>query len=253
MNTGIWLNLWNYPNDIQSFLSDLEKHHINTIYLQIGRSNTDAIKNPVYVKELISQAKEKNIKVIGWLYAFLENPEEDAQKFLEGASLKNLAGMAVDLEENVESEKVNLFAKKVRKTLGEKYNLIAITYSPIIRPLNGSNYPWKTIAENFDVIAPMLYWNKITQEPSQVYALTSQALSDLKDFLTTNKKNIRANLIYPIGDLQGTSPEEIKSFTKASLDQEIINNISLYPYHLSSSETLAILTKELQIHCSFKN
>ena len=92
----------------------------------------------------------------------------------------------------------------------------------------------------------MLYWSKLTKEPNQVYALTSEALSDLKDFMAQNKDTIRAHSIYPIGDLQGTSPEEIKSFTKACLDQEIINNISLYPYHLAKPDVLEAFSQELK-------
>jgi hypothetical protein len=239
---GVWVNLWNYPQNAKSFIDELSEKGINTLYLELSRSDTEEIKFPQQVRQIIAEAQNKNIAVIGWTYALMNDPQRDALRYAANARIVGLAGMAVDLEEKVNKENVTEFVQTAKKELGEKYPLIAITYSPSLRPINGA-YPWRTIAKEFKIIAPMLYWHTSTKNPAQIYQRTCQDLDQLKALLSELKRDPSA--LHPIGDSHSTNKEEVKAFLQACTEKGVLQNgISLYPLHLSQEESLQALSSE---------
>lgn len=230
---GMWVNIWNYPANPDMYCEGLKSKGINTIYLQISRSNTPAIKHPSQLNKIIKSAHNRGMKVIGWTYSFLQNPISDAQKFIQAALYHtpdgdSLDGMAADIEEVTNSRSIETFAKAVRKSLGFDYPLIAITFSPLSRAKNVKNYAWKTIAENFDIIAPMTYWHGLVKYRSEkgAYNYTTQTISRIKE--VTQKDDIKIHLI---GDGQKTSSQEIIGFLKAAEEHKVDAGISLYPWY----------------------
>ena len=242
---GIWVNIWNYPANPDMFCEYLKSKGINTIYLQVSRSNTPAIKDPVKLNKIIKSAHDREIKVIGWSYVFLKNPLSDATKFIQAISYKTpdgdlLDGIAADIEEVTNSNAIETFAKAVRKTVGPKYPLIAITFSPLIKRANPNQYAWKTIANNFDIIAPMTYWHGFVKLRNQkgAYDYTVQTISKIKEF--TQKDDIKIHLI---GDGQKTSSQEIIGFLKAAEDKKIDAGVSLYPWYTPKEHQIETLGK----------
>ena len=110
---GIWLNIWNYPANPEIFCEQLKSKGIDTIYLQISRSNTPAIKEPVKLNRIIKSAHERNINVIGWTYSFLKEPISDAHKFIQAVNYRTpdgdkLDGLAADIEEVTNSRAIEM-------------------------------------------------------------------------------------------------------------------------------------------------
>ena len=230
---GIWVNIWNYPVNPDMFCEHLKSKGINTIYLQVSRSNMPAIKDPLKLNKIIKSAHDRDIKVIGWSYVFLKNPLSDAQKFLQAIFYKtpdndSLDGIAADIEEVTNSHSIETFAKVVRKAVGYDYPLIAITFSPVLKRADPSHYAWKTIANNFDIIAPMTYWHGFVKLRSEkgAYDYTVKTISKIKEF--TQKDDVKIHLI---GDGQKTSSEEIIGFLKAAEEHKIDAGVSLYPWY----------------------
>ena len=230
---GIWLNIWNYPANPDMFCEQLKSKGIDTIYLQISRSNTAAIKSPIGLNKIIKSAHTRDIKVIGWTYSFLKDPRSDARKFLLAVAYRTpdgdaLDGLAADIEEVTNSRSIEIFAQAVRKSVGPKYPLIAITFSPVLKRADPRHYAWKTIANNFDIIAPMTYWHGFVKLRSEkgAYDYTAQTISKLKEY--TQKDDLQIHLI---GDGQKTSKEEIIGFLKAASDNNINAGVSLYPWY----------------------
>src|SRR3989338_3042991 len=93
---GIWINICNYPVNPDMFCEHLKSKGIDTIYLQVSRSNTPAIKDPIKLNKVIAAAHNNDIKVIGWSYVFLKNPLQDAQKFIQTISYKTPSGDSLD-------------------------------------------------------------------------------------------------------------------------------------------------------------
>ena len=240
---GIWVNIWNYPSNPDMYCEYLKSKGIDTIYLQISRSTTPAIQHPDKLNKIISSAHKRNMKVIGWTYSFLKDPISDAQKFLAAVFYKtpdgdSLDGMAADIEEVTSPRVIETFAKAVRNKVGSKYPLIAITFSPVLKRANPKSYPWKTIANNFDIIAPMTYWHgnvKLRSEKG-AYDYTVQTINKIKEY--TQKENIQIHLI---GDGQKTSSQEIKGFLKAASDHKVSAGVSLYPWYKPKDHQVEIL------------
>ncbi len=243
MGKGIWLNIWNYPANPDMFCEQLKSKGIDIIYLQISRSNTPAIKNPIGLNKIIKSAHARNIKVIGWTYSFLKDPISDAQKFLQAVSYRTpdgdtLDGLAADIEEVTNSRSIETFAKTVRKSVGPKYPLIAITFSPVLKRADPRHYAWKTIANNFDIIAPMTYWHGFVKLRSEkgAYDYTAQTISKIREY--TQKKDLQIHLI---GDGQKTSSEEITGFLKAASDNNVNAGVSLYPWYTPKKHQIETL------------
>jgi len=242
---GIWINIWNYPANPDMFCEYLKSKGIDTIYLQISRSNTPAIKNPAMLNQIIKSAHDREMKVIGWTYSFLQNPILDAQKFIQAALYKtpngdSLDGMASDLEEITNSRSIETFAKAIRKSLGFDYPLIAITFSPLSKAKSAKDYAWKTIADNFDIIAPMTYWHGHVKYRSEkgAYDYTAQTISKLKE--VTKKNDLKIHLI---GDGQKTSSKEIVGFLKAAEEHNVDAGVSLYPWYKPEKHQIDTLGK----------
>ena len=169
---------------------------------------------------------------------------QDAEKFLQAIFYKNpdgdsLDGMAADIEEVTNSSSIETFAKVVRKSVGSKYPLIAITFSPVLKRANPKQYAWKTIANNFDIIAPMTYWHGFVKLRSEkgAYDYTAQTISKIKEY--TNKDDIQIHLI---GDGQKTSKSEIVGFLRAAEDQMIDGGVSLYPWYKPKAHQIDALS-----------
>lgn len=242
---GIWINIWNYPSNPDMYCEYLKSKGIDTIYLQISRSNTPAIKDPSKLNKIIKSAHDREIKVIGWTYSFLKDPLSDAEKFIKAIFYKtpdgdSLDGMAADIEEVTNSRSIETFAKVVRKAVGADYPLIAVTFSPVLKKANPKNYAWKTIASNFDIIAPMTYWHGFIKLRSEkgAYDYTTETIAKIKEY--TQKDDIKIHLI---GDGQKTSNEEIIGFLKAAEDHNVNAGVSLYPWYTPKEHQIETLGK----------
>lgn len=240
---GIWVNIWNYPANPDIYCETLKAKGIDTIYLQIARSNTPAIYNPEKLNKVLAAAHKRNLKVIGWTYVFLKDPIGDAKKFLKAVLYKSpsgdsLDGMAADIEEVTNAKCIEKFSNYVRRSVGKDYPLIAITFSPVFKRGDPKHYAWKTIANNFDIIAPMTYWHALKTHQSEkgAYTFTAETITKIKQY--TGKKDIPIHLI---GDGQKTSSKEIEGFLRAANDNKVSAGVSLYPMHVPKKHQIDTL------------
>lgn len=63
--SGIWMNMWNYPNeDYESFCLKLNAKGIRNLFVQVSRSNTEAICHPDKLGPLIDACHRYKIHVL---------------------------------------------------------------------------------------------------------------------------------------------------------------------------------------------
>lgn len=235
---GIWINIWNYPKDVNAFIKKLNKYQMDTIYLQINRSTTEAFANKKGLDDLLKAAHASNIKVIGWSYCYLRKVNSDVRKFVEPALYTSpngdhLDGMAADIEENTQLWAVTEYTKSIKKKLPKDYPLIAIVFSPRIK----SQYPWEYIASNWDVLMPMTYWHGIKHRNDEtVYNFVKDSITKLKQL--TKKEDLKIHLIT---DGDKTNRHEVEASLKAARDHGINAGVSIYPEHLASEDMLETL------------
>lgn len=237
---GIWVNIWNYPNDLDVFFNRLKNFEINTIYLQVNRSTTPVFKHPQAFDEILEEAHKNKIKVIGWTYCYLRDVNADIEKFVEPAKYKSskghsLDGMAADIEENLNLAAVTKYTEGIKAALPKDYPLQAIVFSPRIKP----NYPWEYIGKNWDVLMPMTYWHGIKNRDSKlVYDFVKDTIVNLRKF--TNKPDLNIHLIT---DGERTSPEEVRISLELAKELKINSGISIYPEHLVTDSILEEIKK----------
>lgn len=241
---GIWVNIWNYPENPDLYCEYMKSKGVDTIWLQISRSTTAAIVHPKKLNQILKSAHARKIKVIGWTYPYLNKPNSDARKFIYAAKYKTpdgdmLDALAADIEETTNARAIQTFSNVLRRNLGPDYPLIAITFSPVLKRAEPSHYAWKTVGANFDILAPMTYWTAYKKYRSQqgAYNFTALTIKRLKEY--TGNSNVKIHLI---GDAQKTSNSEISGFIKAAKDHGI-QGISLYPWHKPTPSQVTLLGK----------
>lgn len=239
---GLWVNIWNYPkDDLDVYCNHLKNHGMRNLFIQTSRSNTPAIAHPEDLGPLIEACHRHHIRVIGWSFADLIDPQADADKLMQAARFispnkEKLDGIAGDLELNLSEAKVEAYSRKLREDLGPNYPLIAVVYSPLNQATQASLTPWKVLGKYWNVIAPMTYWSGKHQKLDP-YTYTTVTIQKVRELV--GQSDIE---VHPIGDGMRATNEGIKSFLQACKDNEAVS-ASLYPNQKPTADQLLILSR----------
>lgn len=237
---GVWANLWNYPSgDLDLYARDLESHGIKNLFIQTSRSTTEAIKYPEKLGPLIDACHKRGVRVIAWSFAELINPELDADKMVAAAEFTSPAGEHIDaiapnMEKNLEPGRIERYSKRLRDRLGRSYPMLAVVYSPLNRCAEVQRISWPLLAQYYDVIAPMIYWNSKYQK-IEPYAYTVETIQKIR--LLSGKSDVE---IHAIGDGMGTDAASITKFLQACKAAEA-TGVSLYPNQKMTAEQTKVL------------
>lgn len=239
---GLWVNLWNYPDgDVDGYFAHLHAHGVRNYFIQTSRSNTEALREPSKFAAIIDACHKNNIRVVAWSFSELHSPLTDADKLIYVANFVTPSGQRIDavgadMESNVSSAHIETYVQRIRQALGHDYPMVAIVYSPLNRAQQAGVTPWKTIANNFNVIAPMTYWSgKMNTVDPYTYAINSIA----KIRQLSGRSDID---IHMIGDGMGTDSQQILQFLKGCQAAEA-TSASLYPNQKVTDEQLLALHK----------
>lgn len=239
---GVWVNLWNYPEgNLDSYATGLELNGIKNLFIQTSRSTTPAIKTPEKLGQIIEACHRHGVRVIAWSFAELLNPEADADKMITAAEFTSAKGehldaIAPNLEKNLEPQRVEKYSKRIREKLGRNYPMIAVVYSPLNRCREVQRISWPLLAQYYDVIAPMIYWNSKYQK-IEPYEYTIETIQKIREL--SGKADIE---IHAIGDGMGTSVASITEFMKACKAAEA-TGLSLYPNQKMTEEQTKVLAR----------
>ncbi len=235
---GIWVNIWNYPTDVDQFIKRIRSYKFDTIYLQINRSTTPVFKHQKKVDEILKIAHKNRVKVIGWSYCYLRDLPTDVKKYVEPALYvspdgERLDGMAADIEENISLWAVKEYTSAIKRKIPQDYPMLAIVFAPKIKP----KYPWKYIGENWDVLMPMTYWHgRKHRTVDDVFNFIKHTALELRRL--TGKEDLKIHLIT---DGERTTAEEVKASLKAAKEFKVNAGISLYPEHLAPESILNVM------------
>ncbi|MCW5824730.1 MAG: hypothetical protein KIT34_18170 [Cyanobacteria bacterium TGS_CYA1] len=239
---GIWVNMWNHPKDnLEQYCLKLHNHGVSNIFLQTSRSNTPALADTENVGKIIEACHKYKIHVLAWSFATLANPQADAQKLIDACSFRTpqgdgFDGLAANLEQDLSYGKVEAYSKQLRQTLGDKFPMVAVVYSPLNKAPQVARTPWKLLDKYYDVIAPMAYWNsKYTKLHAHNYTLdTVKKVRELCERPDVD--------VHVIGDGMKTHQADILDFMKACKDTSA-TSASLYPFHQMTEEQFLCLGK----------
>jgi len=238
---GVWVNMWNYPAEPDSYCLKLYASGIRNIFIQTSRSNTDAVCNPQGLARLLSAAHRYQMRVIAWSFDELTNPCADADKVIAAANFRGDQGDKVDavaanMETDLNAEKIKQFCGRVRQSLGNSYPLVAVVYSPLNHATAVASTPWPVLADCFSVLAVMSYWHsKYTH--NEAYQYTLSTIKQLRQL--TGKADLD---IHVIGDGMGTDSQSINQFLMAC-KTGAATSASLYPNQRVTADQLTTLSR----------
>ena len=187
---GVWYSIYSKMPDAND-LSFFRNANITHIYLEVATSTAGfPDKWKKWLDDIVPAAHRAGIKVIAWLYTDLKDTSYDADLTAQvanyitpsGDSIDAVAADIEDLPQNdikTASKIVEDYAIKTRNSLPSGMPFIAITYPPQYRP----NYPYISMAKNFDVIALMDYWH--VSDKNYTY-------DDAKNFVSDSIKRLQA-------------------------------------------------------------
>jgi uncharacterized protein YoaH (UPF0181 family) len=238
---GIWVNMWNYPAEADSYCLKLYASGIRNIFIQTSRSNTAPVCNPEGLSRLLSAAHRYQMRVIAWSFDELANPDADADKVIAAANFRGDQGDKVDavaanMEKDLSANKIKQFCGRIRQSLGNSYPLIAVVYSPLNHAAVVAGTPWTVLAESFSVLAVMSYWHS-RYTKSEAYQYTLATIKQLRQL--TGKADLN---IHVIGDGMGTDSLSINQFLTACRTGAA-TSASLYPNQRVTADQLSTLSR----------
>jgi hypothetical protein len=184
---GLWLRYSDVGSlGAANIVQQAKADGIDHLYVWVGSTyNNDGFMGGNLLAALLPLAHQAHISVIAWIYDTLYNPAADLQLAQQAYSYTapsgdRADGLALDLETDstMTPAIVGPFAQQLRQMVGPSYPLIAVTYPPQFRP----HYPFATLAQTFDVLAPMDYWHVQMQPYSaaQVEAFVTASIGELR-------------------------------------------------------------------------
>ena len=171
------------------------------LYVRMG-SHWDGFNVRPFVDALVPAAHAKGIRVIGWDFPRLGDAWATdiarAKAMIEHKTPggHRIDGFSADIETESEGTRVSpevarAYGAALRGLVGVDYTLIATVPRPSFK--HRPTYPYAEIVENFDAVAPMVYW--LNRQPDTDVA---GAVDDLAPF---------GKPVFPVGQAYDGKPE----------------------------------------------
>lgn len=255
---GAWVDAFDYapayyraregPQVTLENLGVMAAEGVQTLYLQAARRDDlspEGIVDRALVGSFLVAAHAAGMRVVAWYLPKFGDLEADLANL---ALLRDFRadghrfdGIAVDIEyrrdvpDHAERNRRLLeLSRRLRNEVGERA-LGAIVYPPVlfdeIRPDFWPDFPWKELAQSFDVWLPMAYWTEIAAESSygDGYRYTEVGTRQL-----LGKLDDPSALVHAVGGVADTSTvDDYEGFLRA-VDETGALGFSMYDYRTTS-------------------
>jgi hypothetical protein len=237
-DTGVWKN----P---EAAVSAIAARGVGTVYLETANYRQRvAILRPKLVGRFLEAAHAAGIRVVAWYLPGFLDPAKDVSRSLaairfESAGGQSFDGFALDIEsEAVKSPsrrtaRLLRVARELRTAVGPDYRLGAIIPSPRgleLSPTAWPGFPYRRLAERFDVFLPMVYFTYRTDGRRETRTYVSESIAVLRRE-TANPK-VRIHLIGGVAD--SATLGEVRGFADAVCRDRLMG-ASLYDFATTST------------------
>lgn len=196
---------------------------VQTLYLQASKhdSPTDVLE-PELLQSIIDSAHVRGLRVVVWYLPTLVDTGADLRRLKAVAGLRNIDGIAVDIESRTVPDVAERNRRLVDLSGAVRRELPGRTIGGIVLPpvamevINKNfwpNFPYREIAPFFDVWMTMGYWTNRTG---------ASGYRDAYRYTKENVDRLRNNLgqpgapVHPIGGIgPRTSAADIEGFKRA--------------------------------------
>jgi hypothetical protein len=161
---GMWIYVWprTEGGNPAAVVSRAKAAGVSNVYVRLG-STKDGFTTQGVLDALLPAAHAAGIKVVGWDFPELHDPGADVARAVAMIRYRTAGGEGIDAfsaDIETRSEGTNLradYARAYGSWLRENTGPLVPLIATVPRP-NGSGYPYAEVVENFDAIAPMVYW-----------------------------------------------------------------------------------------------
>jgi hypothetical protein len=202
---GTWVDAFDYSPPYtgpqrpvsEASIDEMVAMGVRTVYLQAGRLDTrspDLLEDRWLLAEFVMRAHQRGLRVVGWYLPKWGDGSTDLDHLKAIADFSVLGhrfdGIAVDIEFNGDknppeerSRRLVALSAALRAYVGPNVSVGAIVMPPVVLEVVNKdywpNFPWRDIANLYDVWLPMSYWSNRTTR------------SGYKDGYTYNEENTR--------------------------------------------------------------
>ena len=181
---GMWIHRFDRAEggDPKAIVRAARAAGLTHVYLRLG-SSKQGFAGREDLARLLPVAHAAGIRVVGWDFPYLQDPEADAQRGAEMVRYRTRGGHGIDAFSadietraegtNLTTAGVTTYGARLRELVGTTFPLIAT----VPRPTPKRWFPYAEATAAFDAIAPMVYW--INRDPAADLAGAVAALAPL--------------------------------------------------------------------------
>jgi hypothetical protein len=263
---GTWVDAFDYvpayhrprvgPLLVAEDIDAMAARGVRTLYLQAARlddRSPEGIVDRAVVAAFLQRAHENGMQVVGWYLPKYADLEADLANLWRIRDIDvdghRFDGIAVDIEyrrdvpDHAErNRRLIELSRRFREELPGRA-LGAIVYPPVlfeeIRPDFWPRFPWKELAESYDVWLPMVYWSEIAAESNygEGYRYTEAGIRTLLANLGQPSANIHA--IGGVADV--STADDFEGFLRAVAETGTLG-FSMYDYRTTSPAGWEVLS-----------
>lgn len=256
LGLGTWVDVYDWSNSYTNGrptvspgdVDRMADAGVQTLYIQASKHDapTDVVE-PELLQAHIDRARARGLRVVAWYLPTLVDTGRDLQRLRAVAGLRNIDGLAVDIEArnvtdvNERNRRLIDLSAALRKALPGR-TIAGIVLPPVVLEAINPNFwpafPYRDIAPFYDVWMTMGYWTNRTD---------ASGYRDAYRYTKENVDRLRNNLgqpdapVHPIGGIgHRTSAADIEGYKRAVTAVHGIGG-SIYDWHTTAAELWARL------------
>jgi len=233
---GTWIDIydtdvWEHPvHAVRSMVA----HGIRTIYLQSSNYHRHRpFVHPEGVGAIVDAAHRRGLEVVAWYLPGFRDLALDLHRAVRTIRFETRSGNGFDsFALDIESSEVRLpslrtarllrMSAAIRRAAGAEYPLGAIVASPdrLVRtdPHFWPGFPWRQLAETYDVFLPMTYYTYRVEGPRAAAWYTAQSVQIIRR--QTSGLRVPIHVVGGIS-FDATGPET-QGFVDTVLERDVI-------------------------------
>jgi hypothetical protein len=250
---GSWIDiydprLWRAP---EAVIDRMHALGVRTLFLETGNWRIESrIFRPLVVARYLDEAHRLGMDVVGWYVPDFMDPVRDLRRALAAVRFVTARGerfdsLGLDIESSelrdvpLRTRRTVRLSAAIREAVGPGYPLAAIVPSPLGLqhvPAYWPGFPFRRLAELYDVFVPMEYFTFRTDGPAQARLYTADTIRLLRSATGDGSEPVHA-----IGGLAAdTTGSEARAFVDAAISERAIG-LSLYDFGTTGREDWAAL------------
>ena len=249
LGLGTWVDVYDWsfgytngkPTVVPGDVDRMVDAGVQTLYIQASKHDapTDLVE-PELLQAFLDRAKGRGLQVVAWYLPTLVDTGRDLQRLKAVAALRNVDGIAVDIEArnvpdvNERNDRLVDLSAALRRALPGR-TIGGIVLPPVVLEVVNPNFwpafPYREIAPFYDVWMTMGYWTNRT---------SASGYRDAYRYTKENVDRLRNNLgqpdapVHPIGGIGNrTSAGDIEQFKRAVTAVRGIGG-SIYDWHTTA-------------------